>query len=159
MLEHHWLQNTVDEGCNRAFSGASAYACEPFYFNHSIDSSPATLFYDGHVRLLPNTEVKTADLALLTAGGDGVWNRSTPLGDCGYYNEVAFDNVGLSHHVLTNDGILGRDTIDGAGAVPARFKVERRTSIIGGPDLWTDAPAKHGSPADDLIEVSTTRAP
>ena len=159
MLEQHWLQNRTGDGCNPAFPvGGGAYTCEPYYFNHAIDSAPVTLFYDGHIRLLPNTEVKNADLALLAGGGNGVWNRTTPFGEDGYFNDLSFDIVELSHHVLTNDGILGRDTIDGAGAVPARFKVERRTSIIGGPDLWTDAPVKRSRHTDDLPFTSTSKS-
>ncbi|MHC4650155.1 MAG: type II secretion system protein, partial [Planctomycetota bacterium] len=43
MLEHPWLQNTK-VACNDSFDG-----CEPYYFNHSYQSIPVTLFYDGSV--------------------------------------------------------------------------------------------------------------
>ena len=72
-----------------------------------------TLFYDGHVRLLPNTEVFAADQQILkqTGGVDGLWHRGTPFGEDGYFISAGFDGVPLSHHILTTDGILGRDTL------------------------------------------------
>ncbi|MHC4421979.1 MAG: type II secretion system protein [Planctomycetota bacterium] len=124
MLEHSWLQNSPGL-CNPAFTG-----CEPYYFNHSIDSAPVTLFYDGSVRLLPNTEVLSADLQILdqTNGVDGLWHRGTPFGEEGYLIGDGFDNVPLSHHVLTTEGILGRDTLGGASpaALAVRSGVPRR---------------------------------
>ncbi len=86
----------------------------PYYFDLGIDSAPATLFYDGHVRLLPNTEVQASDEQILarTGGVDGLWSRDTPLGPDGYFLQSAFDNVvNVSHHVLTTEGIFGRDTL------------------------------------------------
>jgi prepilin-type N-terminal cleavage/methylation domain-containing protein len=115
VLEHHWLQNTPKDPCNPAFEGTGIYdGCEPWYFNHGINSSPATLFYDGHVRLLPNSEVKAWDELLFKADGDGLWHRETPLATMWfehYFHAVAYDDVNLSHHILTIDGILGRDTL------------------------------------------------
>ncbi len=108
MIEHHWVQNPPAE-CNPAFGPQ----CVPYYFNHGIDSTPVTLFYDGHVRLLPNTEVFAADQQILkqTGGVDGLWHRGTPFGEDGYYISAGYDGVPLSHHILTTDGILGRDTL------------------------------------------------
>ncbi len=113
MIEHNWYQNPPAE-CNRDFDpDFGTYNCEPYYFNHGIDSTPVTLFYDGHVRLLPNTEVFAADQQILkqTGAEDGLWHRGTPFGEDGYYISAGFDGVPLSHHILTTDGILGRDTI------------------------------------------------
>jgi len=109
MIEHSWVQNPPAP-CNPAFTG-----CEPYYFNAGIDSSPVTLFFDGHVRLLPNAEVLFADLQVLaqTKQVDGLWHRGTPFGAGGYFIDEGFDGVPLSHHVLTTDGILGRDTLGG----------------------------------------------
>ncbi len=110
MLEHSWVQNPPAP-CNPVFFG-----CEPYYFNMGIDSSPVTLFYDGHVRLLPNTEVLSADQQVLGKTGqvDGLWHRGTQFRAGGYFIDSGFDGVPLSHHVLTTDGILGRDTLGGA---------------------------------------------
>ena len=115
MIEHHWVQDPPAE-CNPAFEpipGLALFECEPYFFNHGIDSTPVTLFYDGHVRLLPNTEVFAADQQILkqTGGVDGLWHRGTPFGEDGYFIQFGYDGVPLSHHILTTDGILGRDTI------------------------------------------------
>jgi hypothetical protein len=120
MLEHSWLQNSPGL-CNIHFTG-----CEPYYFNHSIDSAPVTLFYDGSVRLLPNTEVLAADQQVLdqTNGVDGLWHRGTPFGSGGYLIGYGYDSVPLSHHVLTTDGILGRDTLGGAAPAPLAAPVD-----------------------------------
>ena len=107
ILEHSWVQNPPGP-CNPVFFG-----CEEYYFNQGIDSSPVTLFFDGHVRLLPNSEVLFADFQVLaqTNQVDGLWHRGTPFGTSGYFIDSGFDGVPLSHHVLTTDGILGRDTL------------------------------------------------
>jgi prepilin-type N-terminal cleavage/methylation domain-containing protein len=122
MLEHSWLQNSPGL-CNPHFTG-----CEPYYFNHSIDSAPVTLFYDGSVRLLPNSEVLSADFQILgqTGGVDGLWHRGTPFGADGYLIGDSYDYVPLSHHVLTTDGILGRDTLNGASPMPYAAPAEPR---------------------------------
>ncbi len=122
MLEHHWLQNPPPDICNPGFSRfGSVLPCEPWYFNHSIDSEPVTLFYDLSVRLLPNTEVLAGDQQVLKQTGeiDGLWHRGTPFGESGYFIDVSFDGVPLSHHILTTDGILGRDTLGDQGAAAA----------------------------------------
>ena len=41
-----------------------------------------------------------------TGGVDGLWSRDTPLGETGYYGELSFDGIVVSHHVLTTDGII-----------------------------------------------------
>ncbi len=113
MIEHHWVQNPPAE-CNPGFDPTfNTYNCAPYLFNHGIDSTPVTLFYDGHVRMLPNTEVFAADQQILkqTGGVDGLWHRGTPFGEDGYYIPFGYDGVPLSHHILTTDGILGRDTL------------------------------------------------
>jgi hypothetical protein len=111
MLEHSWIQNSSGE-CNPVFAG-----CEPYYFNHSVDSEPVTLFYDGSVRLLSNAEVLADDFQILAESGgvDGLWHRGTPFGADGYLIADGYDYVPLSHHVLTTDGILGRDTLNEGG--------------------------------------------
>ncbi len=125
MIEHHWVQDPPTE-CNPDFDPlfGTYEGCEPYYFNHGIDSTPATLFYDGHVRLLPNTEVFDADQQILkqTDGVDGLWHRGTPFGEDGYYISFGYDGVPLSHHILTTDGILGRDTLGGNPPMPANWQ-------------------------------------
>ena len=135
MLEQHWLQNPPAT-CNPAWQGPSVWSCEPYYFNHGLGSSPVTLFYDGHVRQLPNTEVLIADQQVFEQSGgiDGVWHRGTPFGLTGYFLDVSFDGSPLSHHVLTTDGILGRDTLGGIQPLsPPRSRRVPRPVVAGAP--------------------------
>ena len=117
MLEALWLQNAPVQ-CNPDVPDF----CSPYFFNQAAASSPVTLFYDGSVRLLPNTEVLAADQQIIeqTGGIDGAWHRDTPFGIDGFFIQDGFDLAPISHHVLTTDGILGRDTVAGAGASAAR---------------------------------------
>jgi prepilin-type N-terminal cleavage/methylation domain-containing protein len=111
MLEHQWLQNTKVP-CNNAFED-----CEPYYFNHSFQSMPVTLFYDGSVRLMGVLEAMSSDRRVQqqttsqNQSGHGLWSRDTPfLGD-GYLISDGYDFAATSFHILTIDGIRGRDTI------------------------------------------------
>jgi type II secretory pathway pseudopilin PulG len=113
IIEHHWNQNAPEDPCNPNFTDGLYDGCEPYYFNHSYYSIPATLFYDNSVRLLPNAEVLAADKQMIEQTGYGLWSRDTPFGEDGYFIEYGYDGVSLSHHVLTTDGILGRDTLPG----------------------------------------------
>ena len=125
MLEHPWLQN-VRRVCNPAFSGFAALPCEPYYFNHGFESTPATLFYDGHVRLMGTQEALNANRRHLaqTGGpndGFGLWSIHTTFGggyepsaSGGYFMDFAYDFTSTSYHILTIDGALGRDTLGSA---------------------------------------------
>jgi len=122
VIEHHWNQNRPPDICNPGFEPGTygAACCEPYYFNHGLASAPATLFYDLSTRLLPNREVMTADTEVMKQTGFGLWSRDTPFGVDGYFNEYSYDGVELSHHILTTDGILGRDTTAGADSIAER---------------------------------------
>ena len=118
MLEHNWLQNRRQH-CNPSFIGGMYDGCEPYYFNHAAESFPMTLFYDGHVAGLSFREAYLDDLqAQVDAGpGGGLWSRDTGMGVGGYYPLDSYD-VGFapdsgesSFHILTTDGILGRDKL------------------------------------------------
>ena len=111
IIEHHWNQNAPTDPCNPNFEEGTYDGCEPYYFNHSFYSMPAALFYDNSVRLLPNAEVLWADEHMIDQVGYGLWSRDTPFGEDGYFIEYGYDGTPLSHHVLTTDGILGRDTL------------------------------------------------
>ncbi len=127
MLEHPWLQN-VRRVCNDAFSGGGFEGnCEPYYFNHGFESTPATLFYDGHVRLMGTQEALNANRRHLgqtqdTPNGEfGLWSIDTTFGGGydpnsggGYYMDYAYDFTSTSYHILTIDGALGRDTLGSA---------------------------------------------
>ena len=121
MLEHPWLQN-VRRVCNSAFSGnIFADNCEPYYFNHGFESTPVTLFYDGHVRLMGTQEALNANRRHLGQAGYGLWSKDTTFGGDylpdspgGYYMEYGYDFTSTSYHILTIDGSLGRDTLGSA---------------------------------------------
>ncbi|MHC5003174.1 MAG: type II secretion system protein [Planctomycetota bacterium] len=110
MIEHQWLQQKrVD--CNRAFVGHNFDGCEPYYFNHSWESVPVTLFYDGHVEGLGVRDAEAADTRMSVQSGHGLWSRDTPFGGNGYFIDSGYDFASTSFHILTTDGIFGRDTI------------------------------------------------
>lgn len=57
------------------------------------------------------TQAVADDAAVLksTRGVDGLWSRDTPFGVDGYFGAQAFDDTRNSFHILTTDGITGRD--------------------------------------------------
>ena len=112
MLEHHWLQSSR-ANCNPAFAPGSYGGCEPYYFNHAMESSPMTLFYDGHVASVGVGEAMRADARQLGQSNNlyGLWSRDTSFGINGYFIDRGYDAANTSYHVLTTDGILGRDII------------------------------------------------
>ncbi len=109
MLEHPWLQNTTVR-CNDALTG-----CEPYYFNHSDQPAPVTLFHDGSVRIMTVLEAMSSDRrhARQHPDGIGLWTRDTPFGDDGYLIADGYDFAATSFHILTTEGVLGRDTLGG----------------------------------------------
>ena len=59
-------------------------------------------------------EAEAADARIRRQAGwsqHGVWSRDTPLGADGYFIELGYDFSNTSFHVLTTDGILGRDKL------------------------------------------------
>jgi hypothetical protein len=107
MIEHHWLQKTPESATNPHFAGNRT----PWFFNHGYDSSPASLFFDGHIELV---ECQRTMQAEQRAGK--LWSRNTPLGAQGYYGAQSYDFlVKTSFHVLTTDGIEGRDVLGAEG--------------------------------------------
>ena len=126
MLEHPWLQN-VRRVCNPAFTSPWGEQCEPYYFNGGFESTPATLFYDGHVRLFGTQEALNANRRHLGQtvndlnGEFGLWSIDTTFGGGynpssggGYFMQYAYDFTSTSYHILTIDGALGRDTLGSA---------------------------------------------
>jgi prepilin-type N-terminal cleavage/methylation domain-containing protein len=110
VMEHHWLQGRR-EACNPAFEGGTYLDCEPYYFNHSRESVPMTVFYDGHVEGLGVREAMQADARMRnqTNDQDGLWSIDTSWGDDGYFISLGYDFAATSMHVFTTDGIRGRD--------------------------------------------------
>ena len=113
MIEHHWLQNTHAD-CNPNFAPGTYDGCEPYYFNHGRESVPMCLFYDGHVEGLGTMEADAASSRAALQSGIGLWHPGTPLGTDGYFIGDGWDaSTNTSFHVLTTDGIRGRDTFGG----------------------------------------------
>lgn len=108
MIEHNWLRKPPSP-CNPNFGGG----CTPWFFNHGFESIPNALFYDGSVRILGTMKAQQDDQrAQLSPGGAPLWSRSTPLGSNGYFTNQSHDFLtDTSHHILTVDGIAGRDTL------------------------------------------------
>ncbi|MHC4993179.1 MAG: type II secretion system protein, partial [Planctomycetota bacterium] len=95
MLEHHWLQQRRAD-CNPAFEAGTYNGCEPYYFNHSWESVPVTLFYDGHVAGLGVREAEAADTRAAVQVGYGLWSRDTALGSDGYFIAEGYDFASTS---------------------------------------------------------------
>jgi hypothetical protein len=107
MIEHNWLQKAPDQVTNPNFGGNST----PWFFNHGYNSEPASLFFDGHIELVGCTRAQQAEQR---AGN--LWSRTTPFGANGYFGTQSYDFlVRTSFHVLTIDGIEGRDVLGAEG--------------------------------------------
>jgi hypothetical protein len=113
MIEHSWLQNRRGPECNPNFQPGDWDGCEPYYFVHSVDSSPVTLFFDGHIGTIGVNQALRADERMRVQTGSpdwGLWSKDTPMGANGYFHDASFDTgQRASFHILTTDGILGRD--------------------------------------------------
>lgn len=125
MIEHGWLRNSpspthpvlVDEAI-RDFVGERmpGDVQTGWFFNHGLTSSPLAMMYDGSVRRISVADayVDDARVQLQTDGVDGLWSRDTPMGADGYFNQFSHDASpasGTSFHVLTTDGIRGREIL------------------------------------------------
>jgi hypothetical protein len=109
MIEHNWLQNTPDQLNNPSFTGATP---TPWFFNHGYNSSPACLFFDGHIELVGCQRAMAADQRVNTGNNGSCWSKNTPLGPNGYFGAQSYDFlVKTSFHILTTDGIEGRDVL------------------------------------------------
>ncbi|MFZ4748990.1 MAG: type II secretion system protein [Phycisphaerales bacterium] len=114
MIEHSWLQNTPDSPINPNFAGNTT----PWFFNHGYNSAPACLFFDGHIELVGCQRSMAADQRVSAAGQNNgsCWSKNTPLGANGYYGGQSYDFlVKTSFHILTTDGIEGRDVLGAEG--------------------------------------------
>ena len=103
--EHEWLQNAPAE-LNPAYNQET-----PYYFNHSPQSAPASLMFDGSVRIFSANEAVQSSQRVVKQGGCELWINDWNGGN---YDEVAshgFPEEWTSFGVLTRDGIKGKDTI------------------------------------------------
>jgi hypothetical protein len=124
VLEHHWLQNRKKE-CHPSVTGSPYEGCGPYLFNGAFSSAPVALFYDGHVGIAGQTVAIEANARMAIQSGvsnHGLWSLNTGLGpnlnqggayaenlNGGYFMNLCQDWSSTSYHVLTIDGIKGRD--------------------------------------------------
>ena len=158
IFEHNW--NHGQPGAvNPYFAGDRT----PYYFNHGRDATPLTCFFDGSVRMLRTGNVEADDDRLRESGADGLWNRETPYGNGGYFSPQSHDGVVVAHNILTNDGILGRDTLstvtrsvdaNGDGSVDGADLI----GLLGGWGLDPDWNSPHDINADGIIDGSDLNA-
>ncbi len=112
VLEHNWFRNSPSE--EEPDTGL------PWQFNQGLEASPLTLFFDGSIAELSTAQAWLDDLTVQadTKGARGLWSRDTPLGPDGYGGEDSVDGIAISHHILTTDGIKGRDILSRKGSRP-----------------------------------------
>lgn len=123
LIEKLWLQNR--EG------GEYNYNCGTkrlWLFNEGYNSSPVCAFVDGHVAqagmntaVNDQTRVEGTNTSATCPLGKGLWHKGTPAGATGWFTGGAgydplIDMRPTSFHMLTTDGILGRDTLKAGGS-------------------------------------------
>jgi len=123
LLEHQWLQHRRNL-CNPNMTPGGHLDCEPWYFNHASNSAPVCWFFDGHIApaitgeaAASHNRIKQQTLGSPN-GSHGLWSESVPgnmAATKGYFMEEGYetwqDGVKSSFHILTIDGIQGRDFI------------------------------------------------
>lgn len=106
VLEHYWLQQNPSE----YIPGSDV----PWFFNMGADSTPATLFYDGHVRMMSVREAVQSSQRNIAQSGYALDSTDVGcFGTGGYFENYVYGGNGNainSYHVFTTEGILGRDT-------------------------------------------------
>ena len=103
--EHEWLQNAPAE-LNPSFTTET-----PYYFNHGPQSAPASLMFDGSVRIFSANEAIQSNQRVQNQGDCSLWINDWNGDD--YYEGAShgFTEEYTSFGVLTRDGIKGKDTI------------------------------------------------
>ena len=105
MIEHNWFRGAPNGQNGSGF---------PWQFNHGLAAQPCTLFFDGSTSTLSTMQAWLDDLTVLggTNGEDGLWSRDTGWQDDGHQGVYSLDmDTQVSHHILTTEGIKGRDIL------------------------------------------------
>jgi hypothetical protein len=120
LIEHHWIEKAPPSH-NPNYQDPLHYFYDndgrfPYLFNQGLGARPLAAMFDGSVGRLPTADVWLDDMIVMTGSGgvDGLWSRDTPFGAIGYQGASTYDRRFTSHHVLTTDGIRGRDRLDDA---------------------------------------------
>lgn len=83
-------------------------------FTAGLESSPYTMFFDGSVSSVRMADAQQQDFTVYDASPtkDGLWTRETPFGKFGWDPmDQRFEGRASGFHMLTRDGILGRDLL------------------------------------------------
>lgn len=84
-------------------------------FTAGLDAAPVTLFFDGSVATVSMREAHAQDRIAVASSGfvEGLWSRDTPFDKAGWRLGVqeSVDGTYNGFHILTTDGILGRDLL------------------------------------------------
>ncbi len=99
MCEYGWFRNAPAEGLS---------------FTAGLASAPYTLFFDGSVASVRMSDAQAQDFSVYDQSptDDGLWTRETPYQKDGW-NPLGdrIDGQASGFHILTRDGILGRDLL------------------------------------------------
>ncbi len=82
-----------------------------YRYNSGSESSPMTLFFDGHVAAPSRARAHGDDALVYKQSGERLWNRDTPLGSDGIFATEASGLDKSSWHLFTTGGITGRDFV------------------------------------------------
>ncbi|MFO0963790.1 MAG: hypothetical protein U0625_12930 [Phycisphaerales bacterium] len=106
LMERNWCQQPPVYGnpCTGAGNSTPNYA-----FNAGGDSQPGAIFFDGHVEFTAMSRYAADDEEVRMQGMDGLWSRDTPYGATGVRVGPVVNDFACSAHLLTTDGIAGRD--------------------------------------------------
>lgn len=108
LLEYRWLQAPPMLPAISTFETA--------LFNMGADSTPMTLFFDGHAAALSVRKVITDNDAVVRGGAPELWmDTEIPIGPWagyeGFFSNLSIDDARTSFHVFTRGGITGRDVL------------------------------------------------
>ena len=115
MVERWWIDGApgrFNPAFGGGFDGQVNTGSRPgrhWMFNQGHEARSQALFFDGSIATVRTGDAYEDDLQYQkTSGGDGLWSRDTPMGADGLYGSLGVDDF-TSFHVLTTDGIRGRD--------------------------------------------------
>ncbi len=99
MCEYGWFRDAPEEG---------------LAFTAGLESAPYAMFFDGSVASVRMADAQEQDSLVYESSPtrDGLWTRETPLGKYGWDPQSQrFEGQASGFHILTRDGILGRDLL------------------------------------------------
>ena len=118
MVERWWIDGApsrfnpfFDTGADDGQVNRGVVPGAHWFSNLGHEARSQTLFFDGSIATVRTGDAYEDDLRhQKTSGGDGLWSRDTPMGTDGHYGDMGID-AATSFHLLTTDGIRGRDLL------------------------------------------------